>query len=52
MLTRWAGSLTKHLVSREMVNLEPTVPPELEKGWPKVLRSPSGFPSSRTANAC
>lgn len=32
-------------VSREVVNLEPTVPPELEKG------SPSRFPSSRTANA-
>lgn len=45
VLDKVGGQSDEILVSREMVNLEPTVPPELEKG------SPSRFPSSRTANA-
>lgn len=45
MLDKVGGQSDEILVSREMVNLEPTVPPELEKG------SPSRFPSSCTANA-
>lgn len=45
VLDKVGGQSDEILVSREMVNLEPTVPPELQKG------SPSRFPSSRTANA-